>query len=104
MSWLPLHRSGRPDDKLECNWLLAVATGAVGVTCRHEEIIQVISTVTADSLVRACAAEDLVRAVLVHAAQAGLRIRSVSGVPKWLRQSFELVPGSVREAKDPVTH
>jgi hypothetical protein len=26
------------------------------------------------------------------------------GVPKWLRQSFKLVLGSVREAKDPVTH
>jgi hypothetical protein len=30
--------------------------------------------------------------------------RTVGGVPERLRQSFELVPGSVREAKDPVTH
>jgi hypothetical protein len=30
--------------------------------------------------------------------------RAVRGVPEWLRQSFELVPGLVREAKDPVTH
>lgn len=30
--------------------------------------------------------------------------RPVSGVPQWLRQSFKLVPGPVREAKDPVTH
>ena len=30
--------------------------------------------------------------------------RPVGGVPKWLRQSFKLVPGPVREAKDPVTH
>ena len=30
--------------------------------------------------------------------------RPVGGIPKWLRQSLELVPGSVREAKDPVTH
>ena len=30
--------------------------------------------------------------------------RPVGSVPEWLRQSFELVPGSVREAKDPVTH
>src|SRR5258708_7450682 len=29
--------------------------------------------------------------------------RSVSGVSKWLRQPFELVPGPVREAKNPVT-
>jgi uncharacterized protein YfaQ (DUF2300 family) len=28
----------------------------------------------------------------------------MGGVPEWLRQSFKLVPGSVREAKDPVTH
>jgi hypothetical protein len=28
----------------------------------------------------------------------------VGGVPKWLRQPFELIPDSVREAKDPVTH
>ena len=28
----------------------------------------------------------------------------MGSVPKWLRQSFELVPGSVRKAKDPVTH
>lgn len=28
----------------------------------------------------------------------------LSGGPKWLRQPFNLVPGSVREAKDPVTH
>ena len=28
----------------------------------------------------------------------------VGGVPERLRQSFKLVPGSVREAKDPVTH
>ena len=75
MSWLPLHRSGRPDDKLESDRLFAVAAGAVGVTCRYEKIIQVISAVTADSLVRTCAAENLVRAVQVHAAQAGLRIK-----------------------------
>ena len=30
--------------------------------------------------------------------------RPVGGVPKWLRQSFELVPDSVREAEDRVTH
>lgn len=30
--------------------------------------------------------------------------RVVGDVPKWLRQSFKLVSGSVREAKDPVTH
>jgi len=30
--------------------------------------------------------------------------RPVGGVPKRLRQSFEFVPGSVRESKDPVTH
>jgi len=30
--------------------------------------------------------------------------RPMGCVPKWLRQSLELVPGSVREAKDPVTH
>ena len=30
--------------------------------------------------------------------------RLVGGVPEWLRQSFKLVPGSIREAKDPVTH
>ena len=30
--------------------------------------------------------------------------RPMGGVPQWLRQSFELVPGLVREAKDPVTH
>ena len=30
--------------------------------------------------------------------------RPVGGVPEWLRHSFKLVPGSVREAKDPVTH
>ena len=30
--------------------------------------------------------------------------RPVGGVPEWLRQSFDLVPGSVREAKDAVTH
>jgi hypothetical protein len=30
--------------------------------------------------------------------------RPVGGVPEWLRQSFKLVPGSVREAKDPITH
>lgn len=30
--------------------------------------------------------------------------RPVGGVPKWLRQSLELVSGSVREAEDPVTH
>jgi hypothetical protein len=28
----------------------------------------------------------------------------VGGVSKWLRQCFELVPGPVREAKNPVTH
>jgi hypothetical protein len=28
----------------------------------------------------------------------------VGGVPKWLGQPFELIPDSVREAKDPVTH
>jgi hypothetical protein len=28
----------------------------------------------------------------------------VGGVPKWLRKSFEFVPGPVRKAKDPVTH
>jgi hypothetical protein len=28
----------------------------------------------------------------------------VGGAPKRLRQSFELVPGPVREAKDPITH
>ena len=28
---------------------------------------------------------------------------SVGGVPQRLRQSFEFVPGSVREAEDPVT-
>ena len=28
----------------------------------------------------------------------------MGGVPEWLRQSFKLVPGSVREAKDPITH
>jgi hypothetical protein len=28
----------------------------------------------------------------------------MGGVPEWLRQSFKFVPGSVREAKDPVTH
>jgi hypothetical protein len=28
----------------------------------------------------------------------------LGGVTKWLRQTFEFVPGSVREAKDPVTH
>ncbi len=32
-----------------------------------------------------------------------LKNRPVSGVSKWLRQSFELVPGPVREAKNPVT-
>jgi len=30
--------------------------------------------------------------------------RLVSGVPERLRQSFELVPGPVREPEDPVTH
>jgi hypothetical protein len=30
--------------------------------------------------------------------------RLVGSVPKWLRQSFDLVPGPVREAKNPVTH
>jgi hypothetical protein len=30
--------------------------------------------------------------------------RPVGGVPKRLRQPFELIPGSVREAKDRVTH
>ena len=30
--------------------------------------------------------------------------RPVGGVPQCLRQSFDLVPGSVREATDPVTH
>jgi hypothetical protein len=30
--------------------------------------------------------------------------RPVGGVPEWLRQAFDFVPGSVREAKDPVTH
>ena len=30
--------------------------------------------------------------------------RPVGGVPKWLGQSFEFVPGSVREPKDPITH
>jgi hypothetical protein len=30
--------------------------------------------------------------------------RPVGGIPKWLRQSFELVPGSVGEPKDPITH
>ncbi len=30
--------------------------------------------------------------------------RPVGGVPKWLRQPFELVPDSVREAEDRVTH
>jgi hypothetical protein len=30
--------------------------------------------------------------------------RLVGGVPKWLRQSFELVPDSVREAEDRVTY
>jgi hypothetical protein len=30
--------------------------------------------------------------------------RPVGGVSKRLRQSFELVPGPVREAKNPVTH
>ena len=30
--------------------------------------------------------------------------RPVGGVPKRLRQSFELVPGPFREPKDPVTH
>jgi hypothetical protein len=33
-----------------------------------------------------------------------MKDRLVGGVPKWLRQSFKLVPGSVWEAKDPVTH
>jgi hypothetical protein len=28
----------------------------------------------------------------------------VSSVPKWLRQSFELFPGPVWEAENPVTH
>jgi hypothetical protein len=28
----------------------------------------------------------------------------VGSISKWLRQSFELVPGPVREAKNPVTH
>jgi hypothetical protein len=28
----------------------------------------------------------------------------VGGVSKWLRQCFNLVPGPVREVKDPVTH
>ena len=28
----------------------------------------------------------------------------MGGVPEWLRQSFKLVPGSVREAKESVTH
>jgi len=36
-------------------------------------------------------------ASIVHVGRAG-------GVPEWLRQSFEFVPGSVREADDPVTH
>jgi hypothetical protein len=30
--------------------------------------------------------------------------RPVGGVAQWLRESFELVPGPVREAEDPVTH
>jgi hypothetical protein len=30
--------------------------------------------------------------------------RPVGGAPQWLRQPFELVPGSVREPKDPVTN
>jgi hypothetical protein len=30
--------------------------------------------------------------------------RPVGGVPKWLRQSFELVSGPVREPKGSVTH
>jgi hypothetical protein len=30
--------------------------------------------------------------------------RPVGGIPKWLRQSFKLVPGSVRKTKNPVTH
>jgi hypothetical protein len=32
------------------------------------------------------------------------RHRLVGSVSKWLRQSFELAPGPVREAKNPVTH
>jgi hypothetical protein len=30
-----------------------------------------------------------------------MKDRLVGGIPKWLRQSFKLVPGSVWEAKDP---
>ena len=30
--------------------------------------------------------------------------RPMGGVPERLRESFELVPGPVREAKNPVTH
>ena len=29
--------------------------------------------------------------------------RPVGGVPEWLRQSFEVVPGPVWEPKDPLT-
>jgi hypothetical protein len=32
-----------------------------------------------------------------------MKDRLVGGVPKQLRQSFELVPGPVREPEDPVT-
>jgi hypothetical protein len=28
----------------------------------------------------------------------------MGGVPQWLRESFDLVPSSVREPKDSVTH
>jgi hypothetical protein len=33
-----------------------------------------------------------------------MKDRLAGGVPKWLRQSFKFIPGSVWEAKDPVTH
>jgi len=33
-----------------------------------------------------------------------MKDRPLGGAPKGLRQSFKLVPGSVREAKDSVTH
>jgi hypothetical protein len=32
-----------------------------------------------------------------------MKDRLVGGIPKWLRQSFKLVPGSVWEAKEPIT-
>ena len=43
---------------------------------------------------------DDLEALLVALETQGIEL----SVPRWLRQSLELVPGPVREADDPVTH